>query len=306
MFKWLINNIEIKIVALVIALLLWFHVATERTSTVIWQTSLRVRNLPRNLVLVTEIPSAIAVEFEGTGKQLLLLRFKPPYVEIDLSELKLPKNKIILQPEDVKLPAETKVLVKKIISPTTLELELDRLGSKKIRLFPICEGEPKEGFVLAEPPILHPSVVELSGPRKMLSTIDSLSTEKINLEELTCQTKQWIKLPLPNKELFKISPESVLVLLKVEEAVKEIIPEVIVQVVNREGNLVVSLQPQKINLSVVGPAAEIRKLEPSKIKAKIDLAGLKNGVYDLPAKIELPPSIALLEAEPKHFRVVIK
>ena len=71
----LFSNLEWKIVAILLALVLWFHVATERFYEKRFPARVEMVGLARNLEVETVNPRSTDVSVLGTGKQLLQLMF---------------------------------------------------------------------------------------------------------------------------------------------------------------------------------------------------------------------------------------
>ena len=65
-----LHNIVLKASAIALALLLWVHVATNKTYEYQLNLPLKVVNVPKGLVLVSETPSIVAIKVRATGKQL--------------------------------------------------------------------------------------------------------------------------------------------------------------------------------------------------------------------------------------------
>ena len=87
----LANNILWKIGGIVLALMLWFHLATERTYEKIYMVEIEYSGLPRNFYVDMIEPSAAKIIAVGTVKQLAFLAFsKKPKVRIDLSSIAEP------------------------------------------------------------------------------------------------------------------------------------------------------------------------------------------------------------------------
>ena len=73
MWKFILRNFGFKIVAVVMALLLWFHVATEKVYEYTKSFPVEMSNVPEGLVLAREVPKEIQVKIQGKGKELLKL-----------------------------------------------------------------------------------------------------------------------------------------------------------------------------------------------------------------------------------------
>jgi YbbR domain-containing protein len=71
----LFANLGWKIVAILLALVLWFHVATEKTYEKIFLTKIDSIGLYKNLEIEKIEPTSTRVSVIGSGKQILQLMF---------------------------------------------------------------------------------------------------------------------------------------------------------------------------------------------------------------------------------------
>ena len=71
----LFSNLGWKIVAILLALVLWFHVATEKTYEKIFVAKIDSVGLYRNLQIEKLEPLSTRVSVVGTGKQILQMMF---------------------------------------------------------------------------------------------------------------------------------------------------------------------------------------------------------------------------------------
>jgi len=89
-FKELLtSNIGWKIGGIVLALMLWFHLTTEKNYEKIYTIEIEYTGLPDGLYVDKIEPPIVEIIIVGTGKQLALLDLaKKPKIRIDLSEMK--------------------------------------------------------------------------------------------------------------------------------------------------------------------------------------------------------------------------
>ena len=73
MWRILFQNFWFKLVAVVMALLLWFHVATDKMYDHTDSFPLEILNVPDPLILAEELPHQVSVTIRGKGKDLLKL-----------------------------------------------------------------------------------------------------------------------------------------------------------------------------------------------------------------------------------------
>ena len=72
---WMIDNLAIKIGALLIALFLWFHAVTEKEYEVKRQVPIQITAIPEDLVLAKPSPTEAVIRLRGKGKQLIIPYF---------------------------------------------------------------------------------------------------------------------------------------------------------------------------------------------------------------------------------------
>src|SRR5256886_5778237 len=81
---------------------------------------------------------------------------------------------IHLQPSDVSIPKGTDVQVAEI-APRDLDVLLDSVGKKDVRIVPLVRVEAESGYVLRGLSIV-PSVARVVGPEKSLAAVESITT----------------------------------------------------------------------------------------------------------------------------------
>ncbi len=87
----LLSNLGWKIVALLLALVLWFHVATEKTYEKTFPAKIEIEGLKVGLQVQNIEPSSAAVSVIGTGKQILQLMLSGgPKAYLDLAFVSRP------------------------------------------------------------------------------------------------------------------------------------------------------------------------------------------------------------------------
>src|SRR5439155_27100225 len=79
-----------------------------------------------------------------------------------------------LQPSDVHLPKGTDVQVTDI-APRDLDVLLDSVGKKDVKIVPLVRVEAESGYVQRGLSIV-PSVARVVGPEKGLAAFDSITT----------------------------------------------------------------------------------------------------------------------------------
>ncbi len=200
MSKWITANFGIKILSLLTAFLLWFHVITEKGYEKTIQIPISYVNLPENLLITKQPPKSVKVKVRGKGKELL--RFGQNIkVELDLGETELGWRRIDLKKEDVVVPCESKIEIGSELLPRSFIMRVEREVKKKVKVVPNLKSEYKFEVI--------PEMVEISGGSDVYR-ISEIATEEIALPPEFPETLK-VKLEIP--EHIKIDTDSVIVIL---------------------------------------------------------------------------------------------
>src|SRR5437867_5982274 len=104
LWGWLFDNLGLKLVALLLALLVYLNVYTDRPATLIVSFPLQVVDLADSLSLSGPVPASVQAELRGGGKQLLRMRLTEPQVKLSLAGVGVGRFERALTPADLPLP----------------------------------------------------------------------------------------------------------------------------------------------------------------------------------------------------------
>ncbi|KPJ60231.1 MAG: hypothetical protein AMJ46_07910 [Latescibacteria bacterium DG_63] len=305
MWDWLRTNLGLKIIALLLALLLWAHVTTERRYEWEFDLPLQLSEAGNDLVLASNPPQAVKVRLRGTGKKLLRLRFGHPFVHYWARDVERGENVLPITPEQLDLVADPEVEVAGVIEPTRMRLTFDRVASKVLPVVASTAGEPARGRLVVGRATAEPAEVTLRGPEGIVRVVPRLETEPVSIEGLSGPETMTASVLPPRGRGFQIEPESVLVHIVIEAERQQQFDSIPVGLVHGR-NLEGLVSPSTINLLVSGPESQMATLVADMISVFIDVSDLEPGEYVLPARIDLPPGIALVRADPKVFSVALR
>lgn len=176
-----------KLIALFITLVIWYGVTGRRAPSTV-----RMRNVHLSFRVPsdTEISNEPVdeVEITVTGDKTRLDRVNPRdlAIAVDLSGYKPGDLVVQLRPETVnhELPSGVKL---EEIEPNKIALRLEQRIEKTVEVRPVFNGQPPEGFELYSAAVA-PARVRVRGAASHVEALDRVSTEKINLENLTGDT----------------------------------------------------------------------------------------------------------------------
>lgn len=174
---FLLDNLGLKLVSLLLAVVVYLHVYTERPATMIVSFPVEVTGLPESLAVTRSRPAAVAAELTGTGKQLIRLRLTEPSLRLTMPGARAGLHRRHVTVEDLPVRDPEPLQAAQLIEPTEIELEIERVFAKSVpvvaRFTGIAAGGVAPGWSA------QPAAVVVRGPRSVLAGIDSLPLEAV-------------------------------------------------------------------------------------------------------------------------------
>lgn len=178
----LFDNLGLKLVALLLALVVYLHVYTEREATMVVAFPIQVSDLADSLTLSGPAPTAVLAELRGTGKQMIRLRLTEPRLRVSLAGVGPGLFTHRVTEQDLPLMADDRLQVTRMLGPTALDFTLDRRITRRIPVAPRVEGEPDGAAEAGGPAAVQPAEVVVRGPARVLAAMDSLALEPVSIE----------------------------------------------------------------------------------------------------------------------------
>jgi YbbR domain-containing protein len=298
------RNLDIRLVSLVLAVILWLYASTERYYNITFHCPVEVRNIPPGYSLARCLPPVIC-DIEARGKDLVAFQFRKPTVVVDAENRQIKKFKVKLNQDHLVLPFRLKVRAVHF-QDQEMEINLDRQTEKVVNVLLDLVGDPADGFVLSDSIRYEPASALLKGPARQLEMLDAVYSAPIRIDGFSAGTTVRSALMLPDSCLFAVSPESIEVYLHFEKSGERVFKNVPLAVVNRSRDYLVSFAPGTIDLVVSGPRNILDAAKQSDLNIVLDLKDLPPGKHQLQATIELPNKLVLIAASPRDFEVNIR
>jgi YbbR domain-containing protein len=193
------ENLGIKLAAVALTLLVYFHVRTEREDELTFRVPVVLKGLPDSLTWTGELPKDVNVTLNGRLKNLIRLRLAPMHIDVDVSQAGPGRFQRTLSSGDVPVPAGSNLLVTHFAGPEHLDILIERKMSKQVRVLPALLGRPPDGFVLTDSATASPESTTVTGPASVVSLTDSLYTEPIDVTTRKASFSQRAKLDVKGK-----------------------------------------------------------------------------------------------------------
>lgn len=178
---WLFDNLGIKLVAILLAMLVYLNVYTDRPATLIVSFPLQIAELPDSLSLSGPVPSAVQAELRGTGKQLIRMRLTEPPVRLSLAGVGVGRYERALTSADLPLPPDVPIQVERLVSPRTVELQVAIKRTRRLPVAARVEGMPAGGVVWTGQLGADPAFVSVSGPENEIMALDSVRLDPVRI-----------------------------------------------------------------------------------------------------------------------------
>jgi len=185
-WRRLTNNLVWKLASLALAVLLWFVIAGEPELVAIQSIPVLYRNLPRNLLLLSDAPDQVRVELRGPSERLTRTTLSDAYAAVDLAGVVDPGDRTFtLSATDFSLPQGVRY-VRAV--PSQVRLRFDRMLSKSVPVELQLKGQLPSGYIISAESI-EPQMLSVSGPESSVSAIRAAQTDPVDISALSQTTE---------------------------------------------------------------------------------------------------------------------
>ena len=178
----LFDNLGLKFTALLLAVLVYLNVYTDRSTTMLVSFPLEYTELPDSLSISGPSPAVVQAELKGTGKQLILLRVREPRMKLSLANARRGRFERALAATDLPLPEDGSISMENLVGPRVVTLEIDRRAHRDLPVVPRVMGFPAAGFEWTGIALPDPTQVRVTGPEQALLDIDTLELEPVRVD----------------------------------------------------------------------------------------------------------------------------
>lgn len=134
--------------------------------------------------------------------------------------------------------------------------------------------------------------VQITGDDSVLNNITSISTEGINIDNLSENKEVDTKIVLPPGILLVNSKDSVNVKINVDKVESKII-SCDIKAINLDNNYNYSFETNTINITISGGSKKLSNITDKDISANVDLKNYGEGTVKLPINISVPPEFVV-------------
>jgi len=295
------QNVLLKVVSIVLAVILWMFVVGEERAEVGLSIPIELINLPPNLVITSEVERAINVRVNGPRRLLRRLQTQPLHRTIDLSGVREGNVFFEIVPDSLLLPQGVEVVS---ISPDAIGIGFERLSEKELQIFASTEGKTEEGFAV-DSVTVKPEKVRIQGPTSALKKTNAVWTKAIRVDGKRESFKVDVSLDLRNPHLKVLTKVPIVAEVRIsEKSITKRYEGLPIRALNAEGQY--SIKPDHATVTVTGfPSVFEKTASEEALAVRVDLKGLTPGRYLRQVTVILPEGMDLTEVYPSVIEVFI-
>jgi len=191
------------------------------------------------------------------------------------------------------------------ISPIDLDVFVEKIAYKKVKVIPNLSLQFKSNFGLTAPLNLKPDSVLLSGPQSFVEDISTIKTYFKEFIDLNESFSEELKLDLD--PILNSTPPFVKINFDIQELVDREFENISVSIVNLPPFREVTFYPDKVNIVLRGGIDYLGKFDKNLIQPYIDY----NDVIDdtlgsVPPRLSVPDFTEIIVIKPNRLKYIIK
>jgi len=273
------RNLSLKILALIIAFLLWIYFTGETTI-------LKDIEVPLNIIVAPDkvgtgdIPSTVTVRVRGPETAIARLTDRSIYSNIDLLGVPPGEKFVQLSPgTNIRgVPAELEVVS---VTPDRINIVIDSKATRWIPVVPKISGSAREPYQYYGYDV-YPSSIMIEGAQSIVNKTERSVTEVIDIDGKKESFRTVVDVIPEHQDVRIVNPKPVTVSIKIDKDIKRAFFEALPISFSSDDHDIVPSH-DIISLTIEGPESVIRKIDRSSIGVNINLKGLKpsNTLYQL-------------------------
>jgi YbbR domain-containing protein len=201
------------LIAVVVAFVLWYGPARrsrEEMSVRGVKVPLTLVNVPRDLVITSNVPESVSVQLQGPLSRTLDPT-SPLEVLLNLSNARPGIFDFPINTSDMQLPPEVSVVS---VDPPAVMVELERLRRTSLPVKPIVEGTPAPGYEVTEVRVA-PARLTVQGPASLVGALEEIETTPVSIDGATGAVEAAVQPKLPHPLLRSLTAVPLLVVVEI-------------------------------------------------------------------------------------------
>jgi len=287
------HNFGAKVLAVMVALLIWFNASGQEQVVRIRTTDLVLTGLADTLAFADVVPATADVRISASRRRVATLGFRRLDVVVDLAGLGPGRHRLSLSGQNVRGATGVDPAVLQVVAPVALELNVERVATRRLPVLVETTGELPAGVVLmAEGMAVEPAWVTVRGPASALDRILHVRTAPVDLARVRDGGTRAVALAA-GAPYVTFDPARVTVRFDVSELGERVLANVPPTVLLDSPLLDAAVDPSTVSLTLQGPSAVLDTLSSGDVSVLIEVTGLAPATYRLAPIVILPRGLEL-------------
>ncbi|GAF86689.1 unnamed protein product [marine sediment metagenome] len=188
---------------------------------------------------------------------------------VDIFRARTGKRIVVINNADIFLDG-AEVRVVSIEEPQSIEINFDRLRTKRVSVKNRARFITEKGYVRVGKPVLKPTRVVVKGPSRNIARIESVFTESAVIEGLENDTVAVVRIARPSGYKVSCSPQVVSIAVNVQKIVQRELKDIPVHLINVSRNVKALLDTAEVTLTIVGGEKVVANFTPNDLNVFVD------------------------------------
>ncbi len=194
--KYILNDLDLKLLALAIAFALWWLVGRDPIVETVEVAPVEFQHTPDNLLMTSD--SLFEVRVTVRGPERIVRALKPAEITamLDLSEVKPGERTFEIGPRQIHVPRG--MTVQQVV-PSQIQIDFSPSETRTVEVRPRVIGTFVSGYVIRSVST-EPSTITIVGPQNRVNAIDTAITDPVDATGLvgkaTFNTHAYVPDPL--------------------------------------------------------------------------------------------------------------
>ena len=294
---------------LIFSAIVWVLVQFSKTYTQLIEIPLVYINAPLDKSISEERPEYVNLQLQDNGFSIYYYKFFNPQLNIDLSKAKETENELVytLQNHLSEIEAQLKIdfensriIQEEIVVPFQFKKE------KMLKIVPEIEVNYAIGYSADDPLQLTPDSVKVSGPEKIIDSMQSVPTQSIRLDKVNKDLQGSVGIDTSGLGDLSFYNNSVEYFQKVEKFTEGSV-EIPVEVENVPQNLNLAYFPKTVVIYYQVNLKNFENVSTADFRVVCDYNSIKEGDdYMIAQVVEKPGFIHNIRLNERRIQFVIK
>lgn len=299
------KNLHIIIISSIFSVVIWVSISLSNEFFTTIRVPISIVNVPSGFGVASQLPENINIRVKGRGWKLFGLNFTGENEYLVSVDNNIGKQAVKLSNSILENPWLGSDLQLMDFSPSTIELEIEKQITAKIKVTPSIEFDFRTGYGLASPLTVMPDSVTITGAESLVKNIKSVLTEHIVLKGLEEKTSEYI--PLTIERQLKSNVNVVRLNLDIQKIVDKEFNSIEVNVIGLPSDRDLVLLPNKVDVSLRGGIDFLSKFNNENINLFVNYSEILSDTSgSIVPQYIIPINTELLYIKPNRIRYIIK